>query len=83
MDIPEDFVPDFAMTIRSTSQGVAVENSFHILEIDLVVTQVARALFRIPLEAANARKQLLHVFRHSDAPPDGGCDTFRIAESSL
>jgi hypothetical protein len=31
--------------------------------MDLVVTQVAFAFFWTPLEAANAREQLLQVFR--------------------
>lgn len=27
MDIPEDLIPDFAMAIRSTDEGIAVEDS--------------------------------------------------------
>ena len=70
LDISEDLVPDFAMTIRPTDEGVAVENSFHVLEVDLVIAQIAFALFRIPSEVANACEQPLHVFRHSDTPQD-------------
>jgi hypothetical protein len=42
------------MAIRSTSEGVIVENSFHILKVDFVVTQVAIAFLRIPVEGTNA-----------------------------
>src|SRR3954447_2230374 len=37
LKISEDLVPDFAMTIRSADESVAVENSAHVLEVDLVV----------------------------------------------
>jgi hypothetical protein len=37
VDMSEDLVPDFAMTIRTTDEDGAVENSFHILEVDLVI----------------------------------------------
>src|SRR6202165_6023669 len=48
LDVPEDLIPDFAMTIRSADEGVAVENSSDVLEVDLVVAQIAFALLRIP-----------------------------------
>src|SRR5665213_3261512 len=44
-DEPKDLIPDFAMTIRSADEGVAVENSSDVFEVDLVVAQVAFALF--------------------------------------
>ena len=85
MDVSEDLVPDFVMAVGSTDERVAVENPFHILEVDLVDAQIACALLLMPSERANAREQLLHVFifRHSEAPPRGGCDTIRITEGSL
>jgi len=46
------------MTIRSTDDVIAVENSFHVLEVDLVITQIAVAFLRIPIESANPRKQI-------------------------
>src|SRR6185437_5412739 len=70
LDVPEDLMPDFAMTIRSADEGVAVENSAYVLEVDLVVAQVAFALFRIPPEFANACEQPLHIFRHSESLPN-------------
>src|SRR5260370_6002564 len=53
-DVPKDLIPDFVMTIRSADESVAVENSAHVLEVDLVGAQVAFALFRIPSEFADA-----------------------------
>jgi len=64
------------MTIRSADEGVAVENSSNVLEVDLVIAQVAFALFRIPTEIANACEQPLHIFRRSETPPDEDIDTF-------
>jgi hypothetical protein len=52
-DEPKDLIPDFAMTIRSADESVAVENSAHVLEVDLVIAQIGFALFRIPSEIAN------------------------------
>jgi hypothetical protein len=60
------------MTIRSADESVAVENSARVLEVDLVIAQVAFALFRIPSEFANAREQPLQVFRHSKSSPKTG-----------
>jgi hypothetical protein len=54
------------MTIRSADESVAVENSAHVLEVDLVIAQVIFALFRIPSVIANAREQPLDIFRHSN-----------------
>src|SRR3954452_2423155 len=68
LEISEDLVPDFAMTIRSADECVAVENSLDVLEIDLVITQVIFAFFRIPSEVANACEQPLHICRHSKSP---------------
>src|SRR5580704_9414316 len=68
LEIPEDLIPDFAMTIRSADERWAVENSARVLEVDLVVTQVGLALLRIPPELANACEQSLYVFRHSKSP---------------
>src|SRR6476660_1898123 len=45
LDVPEDLVPDFAMTIRSADEGVAVENSSDVLEVDLVIAQIASRFF--------------------------------------
>jgi hypothetical protein len=58
------------MTIRSADECVAVENSAQVLEVDLVIAQIAFALFRIPSEFANACEQPLYVFRHSESSPD-------------
>src|SRR6266404_369343 len=69
-DVPKDLIPDFAMTIRSADESVAVENSAHVLEVDLVIEQVDFSLLRIPPEIANAREQPLHIFRHSEAFPE-------------
>jgi hypothetical protein len=68
VDVPKGLIPDFAMAIRSTDESVAVENSCHILEVDLVVTQVRSALLRVLIKSANLREQLFQVFRHSEAP---------------
>ena len=57
IDIPKDLIPDFAMSIRSTDECWAVEYSFHVLEVDLVIAQIALALLRVPVESANAREQ--------------------------
>jgi hypothetical protein len=56
------------MPVRSTDEGVAVEYSFHVFEVDLVNPKIAFALFRIPSEFPNAREQPLQFFRHSEAP---------------
>src|SRR5882724_8497812 len=69
-DVPKDLIPDFAMTIRSADEGVAVENSAHVLEVDLVIAQIAFALVRIPSEIANACEQPLYFFRHSESSPN-------------
>jgi hypothetical protein len=71
------------MAVGSTDKRIAVENSFHILEVDLVNTQIASAFHLMPSERTNAREQCLHIFRHSDLPPKGGCDTLCITEDSL
>jgi len=63
------------MTIRSTDEGVAVEYPFYVREIDLVIAPVDFAFPRISVKSANLREQFLYVFRHSEAPPDGGYDT--------
>jgi hypothetical protein len=63
------------MTIRPTDESVAVEYSFHVLEVDSVIAQIAFALFRIPSERANAREQPPYIVRHSEAPQALGCDT--------
>src|SRR6266404_6719554 len=68
LDIPEDLIPDFAMTIRSADEGVAIENSSDVLEVDLMIAQVAFAFFRVPSEIANACEQPLQLFRHSKPP---------------
>jgi hypothetical protein len=57
------------MTIRSAYESITVENSTHVLEVDLVVVQIAFALFRIPSEFANVCEQPLQVFRHSKIAP--------------
>jgi hypothetical protein len=51
-------------------EGVTVEDAFHVLEVDPVDAQIARALILIPSERANPREQFLDcvVFRHSEAP---------------
>src|SRR5450432_1040911 len=36
-EISEDLVPDFAMSIRSTDVGIAVEHSFRVIKVDLVI----------------------------------------------
>jgi hypothetical protein len=71
------------MAVRSTDECVAVENASYVLEVDLVFTQIACAFSRIPSDFANAREQFLHVFRHSEVPPEGGSDTFCIDRGSL
>jgi len=63
------------MTIRSADEGVAVENSSDVLEVDLVIAQIAFAFFRIPSEVTNACEQPLYVFRHSKSSPKMGFDT--------
>jgi hypothetical protein len=82
IDVPEDLIPDFAMTIGSTDEGVAVENAFHVLKVDLVNAQISRALILVPSERANTREQFLDcaIFRHSEAPRRPGCDTTCITE---
>jgi hypothetical protein len=71
------------MTIRSADESGAVENSAHVLEVDLVIEQIAFAFFRIPSEIANACEQPLHIFRHSEASPKEDFDTPYRSESSL
>ena len=62
--------------VGSTDEGVAVEDAFHVLKVDLVDAQVACALLLMPSERANAREQLLRtVFRHSNHPQHWGPDT--------
>jgi hypothetical protein len=63
------------MTIRSADEGVAVENSSHVFEVDLVIEQIAFALIRIPSEFANACEQPLYIFRHSKSSPNSEFDT--------
>jgi len=60
------------MTIRSTDESVAVENSFRVLEVDLVIPQIAFALSRMPSKVANACEQQLQVFRHSEISLENG-----------
>ena len=67
-NVPKDLIPDFAMTIRSADECVAVENSAYVLEVDPMISQVTFALFRIPSEVTNACEQPLYVFRHSKSP---------------
>jgi hypothetical protein len=38
------------MAVRSTAKGIAVENSLYVLEVDLVVTQIAFAFLLMPFE---------------------------------
>jgi hypothetical protein len=58
------------MTIRSTDESIAFDNSFHVFEVDLVITQVAFALLRIPAETANPCEQGRDiVFSHRGADP--------------
>jgi hypothetical protein len=45
------------MAIRSTGNDIAVENSFHIFEVDFVVTEVVFALLGVPIERANSRER--------------------------
>jgi len=59
------------MTIRSADEGVTVENSLDVLEVDLVIDQVRLALFRIPSEIANVCEQPFHIFRHSKSSQFG------------
>jgi hypothetical protein len=68
------------MTIRSADEGVTIENPTHVLEVDLVVQQIAFALFRIPSEIANVCEQPLQVFRHSKSLPKRGSDTVNTVE---
>jgi hypothetical protein len=56
------------MTIRSADESVAVKNFSYVVEVDLVIAQIAFTLFRIPSELANACEQPLLVFRHSNRP---------------
>jgi len=46
------------MTVGSTDERVAVENSFHVLEVELVNAQIARTLLLMPSERKNAREQI-------------------------
>jgi hypothetical protein len=64
------------MTIRSADEGVAVENSLYVHEVDLVIDQVRLAIFRIPSEIANVCEQPLHIFRHSEPSSKEDIDTF-------
>jgi hypothetical protein len=57
LDIPKDLIPDFAMAVRSTDEGVAVEDFFRILEVDPVNAQIAFAFPRVPPEFATVREQ--------------------------
>jgi hypothetical protein len=68
MHISEDLVPDFALAIGSTDERVAVEDRFHVCEIDFVVSQI---IFLMPSEPGYAREQRLDVFVHqcSRQPP--------------
>jgi hypothetical protein len=63
------------MTIRSADESIALENSAHVLEVDLVIAQIAFALVRIPSELANAYEQPLYIFRHSKSSPNPEFDT--------
>jgi hypothetical protein len=65
VDVSEDLVPDFAMTIRPMDECIAAENSFDVLEVDPVNSPIAFALFRMPSEVANACEQSVKIiFRH-------------------
>ncbi|HUK57862.1 MAG TPA: hypothetical protein VLV50_01430 [Stellaceae bacterium] len=68
VEVTEDLIPDLAMAIRPTDESVAVENPFHISEIDLVVMQIGLALSRVPIKATNSREQRFSIFRHGEAP---------------
>src|SRR5665213_1526338 len=69
-DVPEDLIPDFAITIRSADEGVAVENAAHVLEVDSMISQVGFTFLRIPSEVANTCEQPLHLFRHGEIVPE-------------
>jgi hypothetical protein len=75
------------MAVGSTDECVAVENSFHILKINLVNAQVVGALLLVPSECANSHEQLPHivfVVRHSESSPEEGAPVqFVPTESSL
>jgi hypothetical protein len=71
------------MTIRSADESVAVENSARVLEVDLVIAQIAFALLRVPSEIANACEQPLYVFRHSKSLPERGFRYGYTARGSL
>ncbi|WP_244558183.1 hypothetical protein [Tardiphaga sp. OK246] len=67
-EIAEDLVPDFAMTIRSPDENVAVKDLSNVSKVDLVIDQIAFALGRIPAELGNADEQIRKVLCHRKAP---------------
>jgi hypothetical protein len=80
---PEDHVTRFAFAIGPANERRSGEDQSRILKVDMAFAQSSLALGRIPIKIANPREQFCNVFRHSDTPPSGGCDTFSIAEGSL
>jgi hypothetical protein len=42
------------MTVRPTDEGVVLEDSSRIVEVDLAIAQYGFALFRVPTELTNA-----------------------------
>jgi hypothetical protein len=79
----EDHGTRFALAVGPTNERRPREDKSRILKVDMAFAQYPLALGRIPFKIANLREQLRDVFRHSDPPPDGGCDTFSIAEGLL
>jgi hypothetical protein len=63
VDESEDLIPDFAIAIRSADERVAVEDSFHIREVDLVNAQIAFAFPQVP--CANRRRKSSAIATHA------------------
>lgn len=52
------------MTIRSTDEGVVFENFAGVVEIDVVLEQIVRALSLAPAKAPDSRECLIEIFVH-------------------
>ena len=80
---PAHDVARFSTSIGSQCDDRTIEDDAQFLKIDASFAQNANAFCIVPSERTNPCEQLIEVFRHSDPPPMGGCDTIGIAESSL
>src|SRR4029077_7961404 len=80
---PKNDIARFTFSVGPINNCRSIKDEAHLVEVNSAFANGPIAFGGVPAKVANPREQFRKFFRHSDPPPNGGCDTFCIAEGSL